>query len=319
MAAPSSAARTAPLDAACTATKDDEAAVKAFKWSMPIQNGAKWRTDFEDYGKSTTGSLMVRLKQKWKVEATFCVDIPDNTTATCRTIAKFCGSSGCPTAVVTRGVKKVGSSRLQQCKAADTIVVPGTGGGGGGGSGTCSVGTWDASAKKCKVVNTATFLVPVAVFAPIPDNDPTTLQTSVVVIPGDLDPNDPDGNGKVPPGAIIQSAVACFNISHPAHKDLELSVGKDSISRFVLKPASTGSAAALRGEYCFADGGALGDINTASGDPRTEGTYAPANPMSVFIGTPAPGTWNFKISDIVAGNTGNLYSAGATFTYWYYV
>jgi hypothetical protein len=76
MAAPSSAARTAPLDAACTATKDDEAAVKAFKWSMPIQNGAKWRTDFEDYGKSTTGSLMVRLKQKWKVEATFCVDIP---------------------------------------------------------------------------------------------------------------------------------------------------------------------------------------------------------------------------------------------------
>lgn len=141
----------------------------------------------------------------------------------------------------------------------------------------------------------------------IPDNTAAGVSLDLVI------PNTVAGN------IVSFDSLSLTNINHTFVGDLVITLThvQSGISATVLDrpgtPALTdGFGTDLVGNYSFADG-AAGVFSNA--DPvNAPGAYASANPLSVFAGVPAAGTWRLNISDRGAADVGSFSAFGLTFT-----
>jgi len=141
----------------------------------------------------------------------------------------------------------------------------------------------------------------------IPDNVNAGVSLDLVV------PNSVVGN------LVSFDSLDLTNINHTWIGDLIITLThvESGTSAIVLNRAgsiagSDGFFSDLAGNYSFSDAatGAFSTVNPVN----APGAYAPANPLSVFAGISAAGTWRLNISDRAATDTGSFSAFGVTFT-----
>lgn len=141
----------------------------------------------------------------------------------------------------------------------------------------------------------------------IPDNVNAGVSLDLVV------PNSVVGN------LVSFDSLDLTNINHTWIGDLIITLThvESGTSAIVLNRAGSIAGDAsflsdLAGNYSFSDAatGAFSNANPVN----APGAYAPANPLSVFAGISAAGTWRLNISDRASLDTGSFSAFGVTFT-----
>ena len=131
--------------------------------------------------------------------------------------------------------------------------------------------------------------------APIPDNDPTGVESTVVVS---------DDN-------VVQDVNVTLNVTHTYDGDLVLSlIGPDDTT--VLLSNRRGSSGENFTETVFDDEAATA---IADGSAPFSGSYSPDQPLAAFDGKPAAGSWRLRVEDQGSIDVGTLDSWSLTLAY----
>jgi subtilisin-like proprotein convertase family protein len=133
----------------------------------------------------------------------------------------------------------------------------------------------------------------------ITDNDPAGITSTIVVPPGA--PN-------------IADLDVMFDATHSWTGDIAASVSRGATSVLFLdragNPATTFGCSGDNPQFIADDEGTLGALETSCTNTTPsyvpDGRYTPNNPLSVFDGSSAVGTWTLTVSDNAAGDTGTL-------------
>jgi subtilisin-like proprotein convertase family protein len=139
----------------------------------------------------------------------------------------------------------------------------------------------------------------------IPDNNPVGITNSISV---------------TATGAVSHVTVS-LRINHTFEEDLQMYlIGPDG-TMVELKAAGTNPGANFgsgsmdcNGTFTVFDDSGTTPIAAGSA-PFTSGPYIPAQPLSIFNGKAAAGTWKLYIEDTAAGDTGTLYCAQLKIAY----
>jgi subtilisin-like proprotein convertase family protein len=113
------------------------------------------------------------------------------------------------------------------------------------------------------------------------------------------------------PGRVMHLRVTINNIAHTYDGDLQIElIAPDGTDVVLVAPNSQNSGQNFTGTIF--DDAATQQI-APGGAPYT-GSYQPAQRLSAFNGIQQQGTWQLKVTDTLAGNTGTLNSWGASVT-----
>ena len=129
----------------------------------------------------------------------------------------------------------------------------------------------------------------------IPDNNAAGAQSSVSV-------------GNI--GWVTSATISLNDWYHTWVGDLIVTLSHNGTDVAVLnRPGGVGNSANVDGNFTFADTGVnpfTASVPIPIGAIMSPGLYHPDNPLSIFSGADASGTWTLNIADIVTIDTGRL-------------
>ena len=146
--------------------------------------------------------------------------------------------------------------------------------------------------------------------APIPDNNPAGV-TSTIVVSGAT--------------GTVWDVDLTTNITHTFNSDLDVTLTSPAGTVVTITTGNDGSFDNVFAGTTFDDSADPGSQIPYSGNPNivTDHTYTnnvvatpltPEEPLAAFIGEDPNGTWSLKIVDHAGGDTGTLNSWGLTMT-----